>query len=102
MAIATPKNILAVSAAFLVAAAIFGALNNQKTRSLRLTADNAEVARASAESLRAAQEKQMKDREAAVAAANAKAQEIEARATKAQGDLAQVEKERGELQSKWQ
>jgi hypothetical protein len=102
MAIATPKNILVVSAALLVAAAIFGALNNQKTKSLRFTADSAEAARAAAENRRIAEAKQMKDRETAVAAANAKAQEIEARAAKAQSDLEQVGKERGELQSKLQ
>lgn len=99
---ATPKNVLVLSAALLAAAAIFGALNNHKTKSLRVTADNAEAARVSAENRRAAEEKQIKEREAAIAAANTKAAEIEQRAAKAQSDLEQVEKEKSELQTKVQ
>lgn len=99
---AAPKNILVLSAALLVAAAIFGALNNHKAKSLRETAETAEAARSAAESNRASEQKQIKEREAAVVAATAKAQETEARAAKAQTDLEQVEKERSELQSKLQ
>jgi hypothetical protein len=99
---ATPKNILGLAAALLVAAAIFGALNNQKAKSLRLTASNAETARVAAENRRASDEKEMKAREAAVAAANAKAAEIEARVTKAQTDFDQAQKEKSELQTKLQ
>ncbi len=99
---ATPKNVLALAAAFLVAAAIFGALNNQKAKSLRLTASNAEAARLTAERQRSSEEKEMKAREAAVAAANAKAAETEARVNKAQADFEQAQKEKTELQTKLQ
>lgn len=100
--VATPKNVLGLAAALLVAAAVFGALNNHKTKSLRLTVENAEAARSAAESRRASEQRQIKDRETAVAAAKSKMDEIEARATKAQLELGQVEKERGDLQAKLQ
>lgn len=99
---ATPKTVLTLSAALLAAAAIFGALNNHKVKSLRLAAESSDAARNAAESRRAAEEKQIKERETAVAAATTKAQEIEARAAKAQSDLEQAEKERSELQTKLQ
>jgi myosin heavy subunit len=99
---ATPKTVLGLAAALLAAAAIFGALNNHKTNTLRLNASNAEAARDAAERRRATEQKEIKTREAAVVAANAKAAETEARVAKAQADFDQAQKEKSELQTKLQ
>ena len=99
---ASPKSVLGLAAIFLLVAAVFGALNNHKTKTLRLTAGEAEAARNISDQHRTAVEKEAKAREAAVTAANAKVAESETRAAKAQSDLEQAEKEKTELQTKLQ
>ena len=56
---ATPKNVLGLAAALLVVAAVFGALNNHKAKSLRVTAESAEAGRAAAENRRASEQKDL-------------------------------------------
>lgn len=59
-----------------------------------------ETARRNAEQQRAAREKQLKDREAAVAAANAKFGDVETKVASAEAELARVQAERNDLQAK--
>ena len=98
----TPKTVLGLAAALLFVAAIFGFLNNHKVKALRATAVNADAAREAAETHRAAEQKEIKTREASVAAATAKVAETESKITKAAAELAQVQKEKTDLQTKLQ
>ena len=99
---ATPKTILGLSAALLLLAAIFGALNNHKVKTLRASVTTADSARDAAERRRAAEQKEMKAREASVAAAAAKIADTEGKASKAENELAQAQKEKADLQTKLQ
>jgi myosin heavy subunit len=103
--VATPKNVLGLAALFLVAAAIFGALNNHNTQALRLSLTDAESAKTAAEARRAAMEKQIKARDAAAATApssSSKTNDNDARIAKVQSDLEQAQKEKAELGTKLQ
>jgi hypothetical protein len=99
---ATPKNVIGLSVAFLLLAAVFGLLNGQKVKSLRTNVANAEAARDAAEGRRLTEQKELKTREAAVAAVNAKAAEAESQATKVSAELAQLQSEKAEWQAKLQ
>src|SRR4051812_40782403 len=63
----TSRQLILASVGLLVLSAIFAALNLQKTSGLRSEIVQSETARRSAEQQRAAREKQLKEREAAVA-----------------------------------
>src|ERR1700760_1871168 len=89
--IATPKNVIALSVFFLLAAAVFGILNNQKVKSLHTMVANADAARDAVEQKRLSEQKDLKTREAAAALAQTKAAEAETVAAKAQSDLAQLQ-----------
>ena len=100
--IATPKNLIGLSVVFLLAAAVFGVMNGQKTRSLRTTVVNAEAARDAIEKKRLDEQKEIKVREAAATQAATKAAEAETVANKIQSDLAQMQAEKADLQTKLQ
>src|SRR4051794_5701742 len=95
----TPKSLVATSVLLLALAGIFGLLNTQKTKSLRENAVNAASTRDDLERRRAAEQKQLKDREAAVTAATAKISENESRVAKAEADLVQLQSEKSDLQA---
>lgn len=99
---ATPKTVLGLSALLLVLAAIFGAMNNHKVKTLRVNAANSDAARDASEQRRAAEQSEIKAREASVAAATAKIAETESKASKAEAELVQVQKEKTDLQTKLQ
>ncbi len=102
VAAATPKTVLGLAALLLLLAAVLGALNNHKVKGLRTSVTNADAARETAERRRVAEQKQIKAREETVVAATAKIAETESKATKSEADLAQMQKEKTELQTKLQ
>ncbi|HSH40110.1 MAG TPA: hypothetical protein VK993_15160, partial [Chthoniobacterales bacterium] len=95
----TSKVLIGLSALFLTLSAVFGVLNTSKTRELRSEAERNEFARAEAERLRTAKEKEIKTREATVAAADAKSAEAENRIASAESDLIRTQTEKAELQA---
>ncbi|HEY4281959.1 MAG TPA: hypothetical protein VGM62_02770 [Chthoniobacterales bacterium] len=98
----TPKTLVSTSILLLALAGIFGFLNSHKTKSLRESALTMATARDDSERRRAAEQKQLKEREAAVAAATAKITENENRVAKAEADLVQLQTEKNDLQGKLQ
>ena len=98
----TPKTLIAISVVLLALAGVFGFLNTQKAKSLRESALTATTARDDLERRRAVEQKQLKEREAAVAAATAKVGENESRVAKAEADLIQLQTEKSDLQTKLQ
>jgi hypothetical protein len=80
--------------------AVFGILNLQKTRGLRTEIVQSETARQTAERQRISREKQLKDREAAVAAANVKFGDTQSKVASAEAELAKVQAEKNDLQGK--
>ncbi|MDP9098283.1 MAG: hypothetical protein M3N48_04725, partial [Verrucomicrobiota bacterium] len=75
-------------------------LNLQKTRGLRIEVGQSETAREYAEQQQASREKLLRDREAAVAAANAKFGETQTKVTNTEADLARIQAEKNDLQAK--
>ena len=86
----------------LTLSAVFGVLNNNKVKGLRTETENAIKARELAERARAAQQKDLKSREAGVATAKAKSADTEARIAGAESDLIKSQTEKASLQSKLQ
>jgi chromosome segregation ATPase len=81
-------------------AAVFAVLNLEKTRGLRAEVVQSETARQNGEQRRIAREKQLKEREAGVAAANAKFGENQNRIASSEAELAKVQAEKNDLQAK--
>jgi hypothetical protein len=98
----TPKTLITISVLMLAAAGVFGFLNTQKARTLRDNLVNATSARDDMEKRRTAEQKQLKERETAAAAASGKIAENETRVAKAEADLVQLQTERADLQAKLQ
>jgi hypothetical protein len=99
---ATPKILILMSVVFLILAAGFGILNTGKIKALRSTVTAAIAARNGAERLRADQEKDIKGREAAIAAEKAKIAENESRVAGAEAELVKLQTEKADLQAKLQ
>src|SRR6266404_9592106 len=93
----TSKQLVVASVAFLGLAAVFVVLNLQKSRGLRTEMVQSEAARQAADQHR---EKQLKAREAAVAAANAKFGDTQNKVASAEAELAKVQTEKNDLQGK--
>jgi len=98
----TPKTLIGVSVLLLALAGVFGFLNTQKTKALRNTAVLATSARDDLERRRNAEQKQLKEHEAAVVAATAKLTENENRVAKAEADFIQLQTEKKDLEAKLQ
>ena len=98
----TPKTLIAISVAMLAAAGVFGFLNTHKAKALRDNLITVTSARDDLERRRTAEQKQIKEREAATATAAAKITENENRVAKAEADLIQLQSEKSDLQSKLQ
>jgi hypothetical protein len=96
----TSRQLIVASVALLSLAAVFALLNLQKTRGLRAEVVQSESARLSGEQQRISREKQLKEREAAVTAANAKLGENQNKAATSEAELAKVQAERNDLQAK--
>jgi len=98
----TPKTLIGMSVLLLFAAAIFGGLDVAKVKTLRSAAAEAITARDTAERSRVQHEKELKARESAIAAQQAKLVEREATAGPAEGQLTQVLDEKKRLEAKLQ
>jgi hypothetical protein len=96
----TSRQLILASVAMLSLAAVFAVLNLEKTRGLRAEVVQSETARQNGEQQRIAREKQLKEREAAVAAANAKFGENQNRVASSEAELTKVQAEKNELQAK--
>lgn len=94
------KIIAATSAALLALSAVLGVLNMNKARAYRAESVRAENARIDAERRRTEREKEIKAREAAVAAANAKVSDDQSKVAAAEADLVKSQTEKEELQAK--
>jgi len=99
-AAATPKNLLGLSAALLLIASLFGVLNASKVKSLRTGISDALAARDTAESRRVVQERELKKREAALAAAGTRTPDTENKTAQSEADLVKIQAEKTELQTK--
>ncbi len=101
----TPKTLIGASALLIFVAAIFGALNVAKVKTLRSAVTDTSTTRTIAEQDRARKEKELKAREAAIAAEQAKLAQLAERKDNtgaAEGQLAQVLKEKRQLEAKLQ
>jgi len=96
----TSKSVTGLAIALLALAAVFGFLNSQKVKALRINAANAQAARDAAER-RQAQAK-LNDPVGGTAGAGQqdKIAEAENRAAKTEAELAQIQKEKADLQAK--
>jgi hypothetical protein len=97
-----PKTLIGVSALLLCAAAIFGALNVAKVKTLRFTLADAVAARDSAEHDRAKQQNELKARESAIAVEQAKLGEHAGKMGAVESQLTQVLNEKTQLEAKLQ
>jgi hypothetical protein len=96
----TSKQLISATVALLCASAILAMLNLQRTRGLQAAVMQSETARQDAERQSSSREKQLKDREAAVAAASAKLGDTQTRVANTEAELAKVQVERNDLQAK--
>jgi hypothetical protein len=96
----TSRQLIFASIALLGVSALLAILNLQKTRGLRAEVVESETARQTAEQQRASREKLLKDREAAVAAANVKFGDIQNKVVNTEAELVKVQTEKNDLQGK--
>jgi septal ring factor EnvC (AmiA/AmiB activator) len=96
----TSRQLVFGSVALLSLSALFAFLNLKKTRELRAEVAQSERSRANTEQGSASRDKQLKDREAAVAAANAKFGDSQATIARHEAELAKVQAEKNNLQEK--
>jgi predicted nuclease with TOPRIM domain len=100
MPLVTPKTLITVSVVLLAAAGVFGFLNTQKAKTLRNDLATITSSRPDFDKRTAAERKNLKEREAAAAGAQAKIAENENRVAKAEADLVQLQSEKADLQNK--
>ena len=86
--------------ALLSLSVLLALLNLQKTRGLRAEVAQSKTSRLSAERQSASREKQLKEREAAVTAANAKFGDAENKIANHEAELAKAQSEKNDLQAK--
>jgi hypothetical protein len=98
----TPKTLIGASVVLLLAAAIFGGLNLAKVRTVRSAPAEATSARDIAGPSRVQRDKELKARESAIAAEQAKLDEREAKTGVAEGQLTQILEEKKKLETKLQ
>jgi hypothetical protein len=96
----TSRTLIGASVALLALSAIFGILNTQRTRRLRAEVTGSEIARQNAEQARTRREKELKGREEAVAAANAKFGDTQTKVASTEAELLKVQTEKNDLQAK--
>jgi hypothetical protein len=99
----TPKTLLGISTVILIFAAVFGFLNVARVKGLETNLATTAAARDAAEQRRVQQEERLLTRRSSTSPTPAAAgPEAEAKAAKAEADLAQVLKEKADLQNKLQ
>jgi hypothetical protein len=96
----TEKKLIGLSVLLLVLAGVFGALNNHKVKALRANAANAQASPRAVESRSATPRRDLKTKETTATGQEGKVAEAESRATKAEEDLAQLRKEKTDLQGR--
>jgi hypothetical protein len=96
----TSRQLIFVSVALLSLSAVVALLNLQKTKGLRANVAQSEMSRLGAERQSAAREKQLKERETAVAAANAKFGDSQNKIANQESELAKMQTEKSDLQAK--
>lgn len=99
------KILISLSILFLTLSAVFGVLNTSKTRELRELAQRSSSSVAPAvesDQTRQARDKELRAREAALAAANAKFAQTETKVASAEAELVKSQSEKAELQAKLQ
>ena len=96
----TPRTLIGVSIFLLVLSAALGLVNTRKTRELRVQITQADSARDAANRLRSMREKELKDREAAVAAAKAQFGETQTRVAASEAELTKTQKEKNDLHAR--
>ena len=96
----TSRQLILTSVGLLSLSAVVALLNLQKIHGLRAELVQSERARAMTEHQRVYHEKQLKEREAAVAAANAKSGDTEQKIANTEAELAKAQTEKNELQTK--
>jgi len=98
----TPKTLLSISTIVLAFAAVFGFLNVARVKGLETNLATTAAARDAAEQRRAAQEQRLLTHRTSPSPTATPNAEAEAKAAKAEADLAQVLKEKSDLQTKLQ
>jgi hypothetical protein len=98
----TPKTLLGISTIMLAFAAVFGFLNVARVKGLEANLATTAAARDAAEQRRAAQEQRLLTHRTSPSPTAIPNAEAEAKAAKAEADLAQVLKEKADLQTKLQ
>jgi hypothetical protein len=99
----TPKTLLGLSTVMLVFAAVFGLLNVARVKGLETNLATTAAARDTAEQRRSQQEERLLARRSTTSPSpGASGAETETKAAKAEADLAQVLKEKADLQNKLQ
>lgn len=98
----SPKNLIALSLFLLLGAAVFGVLSGSKVKTLRNDVAATTAQKETAESARAAVEKEVKAREAKVATDLAKVTENESRVASAEAEVVKTQTEKSDLQAKLQ
>lgn len=96
----TSKQLMLAAVALLGSSALLAFLNLQKNRGLRTIIVQSEAARQTGDQQRILREKQLKDREAAVAAADAKFSDTESKMASTEAELAKVQAEKTDLQGR--
>ena len=96
----TPRTLIGVSVLLLALSTALGLLNSQKTRHLRFRVTQTEIARNAAERLRITRENELKGREAAVAAANARFDETRTKFASTEAELIKARSEKKDLEAK--
>jgi hypothetical protein len=96
----TQKNVIGLSVLFLLMAAIFGALNNHKVKALRANLASVEATRLAMENRRVTHQAGVKTKETTATGEDERIPEAATRAARAEEDLAQLQKEKADLQSR--
>jgi hypothetical protein len=100
--VTSPKPLIAISAFLLLASAVFGVLNGSKAKSLRYEVALAKTQKEAAEHARQTVEKNIKAREARIAAETSKLNENDGRVASAETELVKTQTEKSDLQAKLQ
>jgi len=98
----TSRQLILASVGLLSLSALLALLNLQKAQGLRTEIGQSERARQTVEQQRVSREKQLKDREAAVAAENARFGDTQSKVAHTEAELAKVQAEKNELRTKVQ
>ena len=96
----TPRTLIGVSVLLLTLSAVLGLLNTRKTGELRVQITQADSARDAADRRRSAREKELNDREAAVAATKAQFGEAQTKIAASEAELTQAQKEKNDLHAR--